>query len=76
MTPHGPEKIFFYPHAYLRDRQLDTIRNWQRDRVVNLQAFEDCRGQQVDRARSLSPSRGNWKGRLPLHSRQESFTLR
>ena len=66
MTPHGPERIFFYPHAYLRDRQLDTIRNWPRDRVVNLQAFEDCRGQQVDRARSLSPSRGNWKGRLPL----------
>ncbi len=66
MIPHDLEKIFFYPHAYLRDRQLDTIRNWPRDRVVNLQAFEDCRGQQVDRARSLSPSRGNWKGRLPL----------
>ena len=23
------EPIFFYPHLYLRDRQLDTIRNWE-----------------------------------------------
>ncbi len=66
MTSQNTERIFFHPHAYLRDRQLDTIRNWPRDRVVNSQAFENCRGQQVDRVRSLFASHRNWKERLPL----------
>ena len=59
-------KVFFYPHAYLRDRQLDTIRSWPDDRVVNLHAFEDRDGQQVDRARALSPAPRDWRRRLPL----------
>ncbi|MCS6777282.1 MAG: glycosyltransferase family 4 protein [Chloroherpetonaceae bacterium] len=45
--------VFFYPHAYLRDRQLDTIRRWPRDRVLNPEIGER-RGAQVSRAQALS----------------------
>lgn len=29
------KKIFFYPHPNLRDRQLDTVRLWPKENVIN-----------------------------------------
>lgn len=58
--------VYFYPHAYLRDRQLDTIRQWPRDRVLNPEMAER-QGAQVSRAESLSKNwMRNWKRRLWL----------
>jgi len=59
-------KIFFYPHAYLRDRQLDTIRNWPEDEAVNASEMIKRTGAQVSRSQALTPTRPSWKTRLPL----------
>jgi glycosyltransferase involved in cell wall biosynthesis len=40
-------KIYFYPHSYLRDRQLDVIRQWPSDQVINLKIFLNRLGSQV-----------------------------
>ena len=60
-------KVFFYPHAYLRDRHLDTIRRWPADRVVNPEIVAKRRGEQVSREKALSarPST-SWIQRVPL----------
>ena len=29
------KKIYFFEHAHLRDRHLDTIRNWPAEEVIN-----------------------------------------
>ncbi len=47
-------KVFFYPHTYLRDRHLDTIRSWPQDSVVNPELGTARTGGQVPRERSLS----------------------
>ena len=60
-------RIYFYEHAYLRDRQLDTIRYWPRDEVLNLERFADRQGAQVSRSRALYGSlRPSWRQRVPL----------
>jgi len=60
-------RIYFYEHAYLRDRQLDTIRDWPRDEVLNLERFADRQGAQVSRSRALYGSlRPSWRQRVPL----------
>ena len=60
-------KVFFYPHSYLRDRQLDVIRNWCADEVVNPQIAKDREGAQVTKKKALSKTRSNsWKKKLPL----------
>ena len=60
-------RIHFYEHDYLRDRQLDTIRFWPRDEVLNLERFADRPGAQVSRRRTLHGSaRPSWRQRVPL----------
>ena len=60
-------KVYFYPHAYLRDRHLDTIRRWPADRVLNPEIVALRQGAQVSREKALSaqPST-NWIQRVPL----------
>ena len=58
--------VFFYPHAYLRDRQLDTIRSWPADKVKNPAVATRSRGAQVSRETALSRFRVSWKQKLPL----------
>lgn len=60
-------KIFFYPHRYLRDRQLDTIRRWPADQVVNLEVAQNRRGNQVSSSYANAPKlKASWKQKLPL----------
>ena len=60
-------RIYFYNHGYMRERQLDTIRRWPRDEVVNFAAFERRQGEQVTRERALAGApRPRWLQRLPL----------
>jgi glycosyltransferase involved in cell wall biosynthesis len=60
-------KIYFYPYAYLRDRQLDTIRRWPSGEVVNPEVSDKRRGGQVSAAyANASTLRKSWKSRLPL----------
>ena len=61
-----PQRVFFYPHRYLRDRQLDTIRHWPKDKVVNPAFAEARQGAQVTRCQALVPTRRSWKRTLPL----------
>lgn len=60
------DRVFFYPHAYLRDRQLDTVRNWPPDAVVNPAVTDSRTGTQVERNASLAIKRWSWKQILPL----------
>jgi len=60
-------RIYFYNHAYMRERHLDTIRHWPRGRVVNFDSFEHCHGMQVARQRAMTGTTGQrWIHRLPL----------
>lgn len=60
-------KIYFYPYAYLRDRQLDTIRRWTSGEVVSPEVADKRRGGQVSAAYAkASTLRWSWKSRLPL----------
>jgi glycosyltransferase involved in cell wall biosynthesis len=59
--------IYFYPHAYLRERQLDVIRNWTTSSASNAEDFTDIVGQQVTKVRSLhEKTSADWKRWLPL----------
>jgi len=60
------QRIYFYPHAYLRDRQLDTIKGWAKDKVVNADIALQRAGAQVQRDQALAPARSSWKTTLPL----------
>jgi len=63
----GERRIFFYPHRYFRDRQLDTIRAWPSEEALNSDAFNERRGDQVRREQSLVGVIPNtWPQRLPL----------
>lgn len=60
-------KVFFYPHAYLRDRQLDTIRHWPASEVYNPGLAEGRQGAQVGAERAkVGRIQVSWKQRLPL----------
>jgi len=60
-------KIFFYPHRYLRDRQLDTIRRWPSDQVVNPEVAKNRRGNQVSSSyANASKLKQSWQQKLPL----------
>lgn len=59
-------RVFFYPHAYLRDRQLDTIRAWPAGEVVNPDLAVKWCGAQVSRDEALAVRRRSWKQALPL----------
>lgn len=59
--------VYFYPHPYLRDRQLDTIRCWAHSKVVNPELARGRQGVQVSRKKAVSGKiKRNWKQRLPL----------
>ena len=47
-------KVYFYPHSYLRDRQLETIRKWSSSEVVNPEIALNRVGNQVDKKKALS----------------------
>ena len=60
-------KVFFYPHRYLRDRHLDTIRHWPTDQVVNLEMVQKRQGNQVSSAYANAPKlKASWRQKLPL----------
>ena len=59
--------VYFYPHPYLRDRQLDTIRNWSREQVLNPWVIDKRHGAQVNSGQSLARTLNiSWKQRVPL----------
>lgn len=60
-------KIFFYPHEYLRDRQIDTIRNWTAGEVVNPELATKRLGAQVSAKKANATKMAlSWKQKLPL----------
>lgn len=60
-------QVYFYPHSYLRDRQLDTIYRWPRTQVVNLDDIKDRSGGQVSAKYANAKKLGmSWKQKLPL----------
>ncbi len=60
-------KIYFYPHLYLRDRQLDTIRHWPSNEVLNPEIAQDRQGAQVSKEKATAKKRSlSWKQILPL----------
>lgn len=60
-------KVYFYPHAYLRDRQIDTIRRWPQEEAVNPEIAEERHGAQVSAKQAISGRiNTSWKQRLPL----------
>lgn len=60
-------KVFFYPHLYLRERQLDIIRHWPKEEVVNPELFENRRGEQVSKAKARAlVLHMSWKQKLPM----------
>ena len=59
--------IYFYPHAYLRDRQLDLINNWPPEEVCNPEVTKGRVGAQVSKTKALSKRNLiSWKQCLPL----------
>ena len=48
------KKIYFYPHSYLRDRQLETIRNWSSSEVINPGIAKNRIGNQVVKEKAIS----------------------
>jgi glycosyltransferase involved in cell wall biosynthesis len=60
-------KVFFYSHSYFRDRQLDTIRRWPADQVVNPEVAQNRRGKQVNSSYANALKlKASWKQKLPL----------
>lgn len=59
-------KVFFYPHYYLRDRHLETIRSWPSAQVCNPEVAMGRRGQQVSRSKAITGGARSWKQILPL----------
>jgi glycosyltransferase involved in cell wall biosynthesis len=60
-------KVFFYPHGYMRDRQIDTIRHWPEDQVVNPDIAGNRRGAQVSASKAHAARfASSWKQRMPL----------
>lgn len=61
------QMIYFYPHRYLRDRQLDTVRTWRQADVLNADDFKSRGGAQVARRDAMAGKvTMTWKQKLPL----------
>ena len=59
-------KVYFYPHKYLRDRHLDTIRGWNKKNVINPE-LANKKGDQVSKVSALRTNiKWNWKKKIPL----------
>ena len=67
MSESDAPVVYFYPHAYLRDRQLDVVRAWPKGRALNPEIAERT-GAQVSReqATGRGVSGRGLLGRLPL----------
>ncbi len=60
-------KVYFYPHTYLRDRQIDTIRQWPVDEVLNPSLATTRKGAQVPENKAKAKRiHTSWKQKLPL----------
>ena len=60
-------KIYFYPHEYLRDRQLETIKSWPASDVINPEIALNRVGNQVDKKKAISKKLYlSWKQKFPL----------
>ena len=60
-------QVYFYPHSYLRDRQLDIIRSWPAGLVLNPEVAQGRVGDQVGRNKAISPKKKrSWKQTIPL----------
>lgn len=46
-------KLYFYQHTYLRDRQIDTVKFFGKNLVENYKYFENKKGNQVTKKKSL-----------------------
>ena len=51
-----PQRFYFYPHRYLRDRQLDTIRRWSEGNAANRELAEARRGGRCRATRRWRPA--------------------
>jgi glycosyltransferase involved in cell wall biosynthesis len=60
-------KVFFYPHRYLRDRQLDTVKSWPGEQVLNPELALNRSGMQVSAKKAKAARmKLSWKQKLPL----------
>ena len=60
-------KIFFYEHKYLRNRHIDLVKNFDKDKVSNLEYFNIKKADQVNKKDSLNIfKRKNWKQIIPF----------
>lgn len=60
-------RVFFYPHGYLRRRQLDTVKRWPAPAVANREAFLTREHQDVDEEQARAGEIPiPWWRRLPL----------
>jgi glycosyltransferase involved in cell wall biosynthesis len=59
------ERVYFYPHGYLRDRHLDTIRSWSPELVVNPELERSRTANQVSRETSLAKTVASGRRFLP-----------
>ena len=61
------KKIYFYPHSYLRDRQLETIRNYSSSEVINPEiSFNRIVGQVLKEKAISKKINFSWRQKLPL----------
>ncbi len=60
------KRIYFYTHSYLRDRQLDTIRFWDQQYVVNPELAQKKPGHVSESSAKNKKVSISWKTRLPL----------
>ncbi len=58
--------VWFYPHGVLRERQLDVIRRWPRDRALNPELAERTTGALAGARARPKAQRSGFLGRLPL----------
>lgn len=59
--------VFFYPHKYLRDRHLDTIRNWPEEYALNRELADVRQPSHVSKQQALAPPKPrSWKQNIPL----------
>ncbi len=59
-------KILFYPHTYFRDRQLDTVRRWPANEVVNPELADSRAGEQVSASYANAQKlESPWKRKIP-----------
>lgn len=67
MNSHLFPTVFFYPHANLRDRQLDTVRQWPLDKVINPEVAQSHPHHYQPLAKKRKRlSLPNWKKFFPL----------